>query len=290
MANDVFLRNSNPNENVQFGEGGGNGRPPRKKRRRKPYGAILLLIVVIILIAVGVWFFFFRGASSLGSFGSGPVAMVNGEEVTGAEFEAQLSKTENLLHQQAGALGTTEEKYQAFLEKNRQNIRQRVLSTIISRMLVLQAAEKAGIAVETSAVDAEFDRQAKSLNATTTIADALEKLGLTESEAKQNIKEQLIIDKYVKEKTQVKTTVSQKEVATLYDTLVAQVQSQQKGTTTASTTTPSLGEVDEQLKARLKQRRQLLAAQDVLTRLQASSKVLVYAEDLAYPPIVSQAP
>lgn len=256
--------------------------PPAKRRRRiqNPFWFVVRVVILlgVTVVLLGLLYFGYRSF-----FSSDAVAVVNGEQIIGTQFEEAVVNQKNVLALQAEDLGANDEQFEKFIAENKNTIRQQVLTAMISRMLVLQAAEKTGVSVSAEQVEAEFQSQVKALPKETTLGEVLEKTGKTEKEIKNEIKDQLTINAFLQENKRLDTTVSQEDVGKLYNALATRFVA--RNGTSSDKTLPTFSEVDTALKARLLKRRQLLAAQDILNVLQAASKVVVYADGLAYPAI-----
>lgn len=274
-----------PSSSLQM-NGGGFGRPPhhearpqKEGKRSNSFRVVFRSLVFLVFVAVFLGVVYFTYTSV---FGNKLVALVNGEEIREGLFEAEVSERKKFLERQAKSLGVTGENFETFLQENDTTIRQQVLTAIISRRLVLQGAQKSGVSVSLGEVDATFQDQVKNIPGDQNLESLLAGIGVTKSEVKAEIREQMTINKYVRLHSRVDTTVDRSEVGSLYSTLARRALGPG---TTSEKKIPTFSEVEGELEARLFQRRQLLAAQDILLRLQAGSKVVVYPDDLAYPPI-----
>lgn len=261
--------------------------PKKESPRRKPRsfwrkGKLFFLGLVLLgLVAFSAFVFSKYLQNDL-------VAIVDKDTITEQEFQAEVDEYRELLGKKARKLGATKTQFEDFFDTNRSILRQKVLTSMISRMLVLEAARQEGIQVSEAVVSSEFKRQVDALPREVTLQERLQELGKTALEVKSEMKDQLVIETYIKKYSPVETSVSQSEVRGLYRELATRYDTKTASGTPVSL--PSFGSIEERLRAELLNRKKMLAAGGVLSLLQARAKVLVFPDDLAYPPRPEQTP
>lgn len=90
---------------------------------------------------------------------------------------------------------------------------------MISRKLVLQQAKQSGISASSKAVNKAYQNRVNNLPTSTTASAQLNKLGVSMQQVKSNIREQLIINKYITNNSKIDITVNKGEVQQYYNIL-----------------------------------------------------------------------
>lgn len=134
-------------------------------------------------------------------------AVVNGEKIYLSEVEAELKDLKSR-HKEMfeGSQGKETEKL----------FKERILDDLIEKKLILQEAEKRGIKVTTKEVEAKLKQVKGMFKSLKQFQETLKEQGWTEKDLRENIREQLLIEKMTDEVTKnVKVTDS--EVKAYYE-------------------------------------------------------------------------
>lgn len=143
----------------------------------------------------------------------GPVARVNGNEVSSEEYAAAV----NELSQAAGAQGLD---LADVVVQNQ--IKEQALAVLINTELLLQEASRAGITTSDEAVSTELATLATQMGGEEALASALTAYGLTQEQLRKNITTQLTIEAYLSEAVDTESiVVTEEEVQALYNQAAA---------------------------------------------------------------------
>jgi hypothetical protein len=227
----------------------------------------ILVIVGLIAVALVLVFAFNDDGAAPTTSESGPAAVVGDTEIERSELQEQLSTLRS-------GTSTQAQRIQQLSETRQQSL---ILSNLIDRELLLQAAGNAGVTVSDQEVDSRLQSQIQQLG-TSTFENRLQQNGLTRAEVKTNLRDQMIISSYVSQSGQVAEPTDQ-EVQQLYDQYSSRLS--QAGT---STNVPSLEELRPQLEASIQQRKQRQAQEQLLQQARQSIDVEVMLEGVSYPP------
>lgn len=230
------------------------------------FGSVLLIIGLIVLVAAGVYFFgdFSKGVGG----GSGPVAKVAGEPIERETFQQQLNNLRQSTSSQA-------QQFQSLSNKRQQEL---VLAGIINRELLRQAAQQSGASVSKSEVDQELQNRIDQIGGEQAFKQQLQSNDVTRKEIRENLREQLLVNKYV---SQAVGTSTDQQVQQLYNQYTQRLR-QQSGTSTPQI--PSLEQLRPQLEASIQQQ----AQQQLLQQARQNLNVEVLIDGVSYPPTSQQ--
>lgn len=182
---------------------------------------MIIAAVVIIAILAGAYFYFTKYKAPMETdqtasgveIPEGPVARVNGVEVTGEKYGSAIAE----LAQNATAQGAD------MNDPNVQNaIAQEALTIVVNTELLVQAAEAAGHAASEEAVQTEYDAIVTQVGGEEAFTAALASVALTDTELRSNIKDQIAIRAFIDASVDVEgITVTDEEVQALYDQAAA---------------------------------------------------------------------
>lgn len=222
-------------------------------------GPILLILGLLVVLGIGAYVFFGSGLTSE------PAAVVNGQNVSSQEFQDRLERVEG--NQQTSSLTATQQ-------------RELVLQGLINEVLLAQAAREQGLDVTNQEVDNELQSQIEQIGGEEEFATRLEDNNLTRAEVREDLRRQLLINKYVEQEAQAQLTVSDQEVQTLYQQFTAQAQAN----ATSGQAIPTMSELRPQLEnLALQQKRQQITNQ-LLTEASQNAEIEVLLDGVAYPP------
>ncbi|UOQ42797.1 SurA N-terminal domain-containing protein [Halobacillus salinarum] len=183
---------------------------------------------------------------------SGPVAVVNGEELPRQDFNTQFES----MKQQYQQMGMD-------VEKNKDKLKQSVVDQMIGAELLSQQAEEDGIKVSTKEVDKKYTSFTDQFKSKDQMKQAYEKNDLSEKKVKNQLEENIKITKYIDENTD-KPKVSEDELKKQYETMT-------KGKKDA----PKFEEVKPTLKKQLEQQKTQKQVQSLVDKLRKDADVEV---------------
>lgn len=223
---------------------------------------LYVTIAVIILLALGAAYFLMNGggADSLGNGtdteeqtqqgGTGPVAIVNGEEVPRAEYNARMTQFENVISQQGVQIAP-------------EQIQQQTVNSLINNTLLLQAAADAGVSVSDGDVQTEYAAMVERAGGNSAFQTQLQQMGYTEEQLRSQLREELIINAYVETVTDTESiTVTDADVTAFYDELAA-----------GNENIPALEEVRPQIEQQLRLQQQQQQVAEIIQQLRAESEI-----------------
>jgi cell division protein YceG involved in septum cleavage len=177
----------------------------------------LIILVVAILIALIIFFG--------NPLNSKVVAIVNGDKISRQEFEI----TKDQLSQMQGVE----------IEDGQ------VIDQMIINILLAQQAKKEGFEVTDEELQTQYQALLAQAGGKEVFLEGLEELGIPESYVKNDIKKQILIEKYIsKQEEENDFLITDEEVSNFYDQL-----SSQQGEV------PAFGEIEEQIRIQLIQQK-----------------------------------
>lgn len=244
----------------------GAGQTASKKGGGKGWLWVIIIIIVIAAIVGAVAyakpsvFNNLLGGSSQQT-ADGTVAMVNGTEITRDTFNARYTQSESALSQQGQQLNAQQQS----------QLEQQVLQTLINEQLVLQAAQDADLSVSDQELEDAYQNQVlANFESEEALKEQLAENNSTLDELKDNLRDQLIIQKYLDQNiSSDQTAVTDEEARTVYDQAVANA-----GTSTQNI--PSFEDSVSQIKQNLSQQKRSQAIQQLVQQLRQDADIQTY--------------
>jgi FKBP-type peptidyl-prolyl cis-trans isomerase (trigger factor) len=144
-----------------------------------------------------------------------------------------------------------------------EEIRTQALNNLITNVLLLTAAQNAGMKTNAEAIENSYNELATSVGGEETLLERMSSVGLTKETLLENISDRLVVDQYLEAETDIETLAVTDEEVGAY---VAQM-------TDAGMTVPPLEEVGEQIKASLLAEKQQAAVSAHIEELHASADI-----------------
>lgn len=228
--------------------------PSRKKRS----GLLALAIIIAMIGLAAAAFWYQKNHSPATTIGSkeypSVVALVNGAEVTNKQFVQS--------YQQAAGIAT-QQGFDANDATVQKQIEDQALTVLINTVLIVQAAEKAGFTASTEEIDAEVDKLEQQFGGSEQLASVLSGAGLSETAVRDDLNDQIIVDKYLNDSPEWKAiSVTAEEKKAFYDQVAG-----------LSTSTPPYAEVEPMVEEQLLNQKQQAATETIIARLMASSTI-----------------
>ena len=228
--------------------------------------SIVIGLIVLALIAGGAYYFMQSGDSMNGNGEemsdenlNEPVATVNGEVITRKKFQDRVQ--EFLNNAAAQGLPTDNEQLIAQVEDQ-------ALTALVNTELLLQKAAEAGVSATDEAVNEAYQRAVDNFGGEEGLQEALDELGFTAEELREDIRGQLTIDLYLEQETDFSAiTVSDEEVRAYYDEVSATAED-----------VPSFEEIVDTLRDQLLSQKQQQAILDFIDSVRAEADIEVFVE------------
>jgi hypothetical protein len=160
------------------------------------------------------------------------VAKVNGENIPSEDYQKELESAKAMYAQQGMD-------FEEIDGEKKEEVERSVLDQLINTKLVLQSAEKDGISVEQDEIDSELGNVKGQFEDDKQYKAALKENKVTEEELTQQIREQLIISRYL-DKNIGDIAVSEDEMKVYYDQYKEQAESMEQEVQDFETMKPEL--------------------------------------------------
>ncbi|GGC88332.1 hypothetical protein GCM10007216_18850 [Thalassobacillus devorans] len=192
-----------------------------------------------------------------------PVAVVNGEEISKEQFTNQY----NAMKQQYEGMGVN-------VEKNKEQLQESIVNSLVDSELLVQYAKQAGINVDDQEVEKQYEEIKGQIESEEQMQEFLEVNNMSsEEELKPRIKEQLQVEKYVEEQTD-QAEVTDQELQEEYDKMVGQMEEQAEQSDQEQEI-PSFEEAKPQLEEQLKQTKEQEQITELVKKLRDDSEVKI---------------
>jgi len=186
--------------------------------------------------------------------GTGPVATVNGVEISRIAYQNTVKELTLTLLQQGY---TTTDSTVAT------QIRQQSVSILINTELLVQDALANGIEVSESEIISEYQNIIEDMGNEETLMLTLKDMKLTEADLMADIKKQLAVDKHIKLNTTInEQTISEEEVKNYYDLVSLN-----------NPDIPSFDNINDELTVQLLQQKKQQVVSDFIQELRAKAVV-----------------
>ncbi len=219
------------------------------------------LIVAALLVAAGAYWFYTNKMASTAMVGGveypAVVAVVNGEEVRVAEFQQSYDQAAAIAVQQ-GFDPATDPEVAA-------EVKNQAVTILVNTVLMMQKAIEGGFTATDEQVEAEVAKLESQFGGAEQLASVLAGAGLDDAAMRSDLRDQLIVDAYLKSTPEVQAlVVTDEEVRSYYDTAAAQMEA-----------APAFEEVEAQVREQLLYEKQGAATNAVIERVRAESTIEV---------------
>lgn len=228
--------------------------------RRKRGGLIgLIVAVIVLLLLAGAAYVFMNSDKMAGVTGGGGVlASVNGTPITEDEVTERISHAKTGLEAQGLNLEDPQ---------TRDLLRSQALEEIINERVVLADAQAKGVVVTDAEVDTQFNDIRSRFETEAQFTEELGKNQFTPETLRENVRRELLIQKYVAQISEASTlTVSEEEVTAFYDQLKGQNES-----------LPPLTELRAEIEVQLKNQKLAGVVQQIVAELRSKADVQINA-------------
>ncbi len=188
--------------------------------------------------------------------GSGPVAKVNGAEISRIDYQNTVKELTLSLLQQGYT--TTDSTVAS-------QIRQQAVSILVNTELLVQDAKAKGVEVSDAEVAEEYQKIIKDMGSEETLMLTLNDMKITEADLMVDIENQLAVDRHVEASTPInEQVVSDEEVKTYYDNVSVN-----------NPDIPSFDNIKVDLKEQLLQQKKQQVVSDFIQELRAAATIEV---------------
>lgn len=235
-----------------------NGLSEREVSTKRPL-AIVALILIAAALAAGAYYWYTKMQPVSMVVGGveypAVVAVVNGQEVSVAEFEQS--------YKQAAAIATQQGYDPVTDAAVQKEVETQALTILVNTTLALQAATAAGHTASDETVDAAVSELETQFGSKEQLATALAGVGLDEAGMRADLAEQIIVDAYIAASPEWQAvTVTDEEIRAYYDLAAGQMED-----------IPPLTEVFEQIRTQLTTEKQQAATTELLDRLRNEATI-----------------
>jgi FKBP-type peptidyl-prolyl cis-trans isomerase (trigger factor) len=145
----------------------------------------------------------------------------------------------------------------------RTEVEKQAITVMVNTVLMIQAATEAGFTVTEEAVSAEIANLETQFGGAEQLASALVAAGLTDSLMREDLKDQLLVDQFIKSSPEwLAVAVSDADVRAFYDTVAS-----------STPDIPPFEEVAAEARAQLESQKQQEATAAVIERIRADSTI-----------------
>lgn len=173
----------------------------------------LITIIILLILGAGGWYAVSSGlfSSSENNDGTSAVAIVNEEKISRSDFD-------KLQKQIVAGQGIDLESLKGEELKQLEN---QIIDELIARTLLRQTAERAGVNISQEEVNEQIELMKSQFGEGVTFEKALSNEGLTESELRSRINNDLTVQSYVNNELDFASiTASESEIETAYSQLI----------------------------------------------------------------------
>ncbi|KGX84643.1 hypothetical protein N784_12305 [Pontibacillus litoralis JSM 072002] len=192
-------------------------------------------------------------------------AVVNGTEISMDEFNQNYESQKERLSQ---SIDMTDE-LETTLKKD-------IIDLLINTELVLQKAEEENIKAPEEKVNEQFNGLKEQIGEDK-FTKALEENNVTEEEAKEGIRENLLIEQYFKENTE-SAKVTEKELQDAYEQMKKDYEETRKQTEEEMPEVPKFEDAKQNLEQQLLREKEMEQQQNVVNKLREESEIDIKVE------------
>lgn len=215
----------------------------------------LIVGVIIVLLALGVGYYLYTGGMTpFGGHGGNSVATVNGEEVPRSVLNENIDRAAGLAVEQG-------------VDPNdptvRSQIESQALTSVINTTLLIQAAREGDITVTDAQIDEQITLLESQYGGAEALGTAMQNVGIDSGSLREDIREQLLVDQYVRQSEEFTSiSATEEEAIDAYQRVSSQ-----------NPDIPPFEEVAEQIQQQLIAQKQQLAVEEIISRLRAVATI-----------------
>lgn len=206
-----------------------------------------ILIAIGVVVVLGVAGYFIFGS---GSLNTGPVAVVNGQEISRQDYNF----IKNQIKERASLQGQ---------ELSEEDLEQQSLDQLVAQKLMYQEAKEKGFDVSQEEIDTQYQNVVSRAGGEEALQEVFSDLDLSEEYIREDIRKQLIIQKYVNSQTEGEDfSVTQQEVTDFYDQFSA-----------GNENAPALKDIESQIRTGLEQQKQGELISEIVSQLRENAEI-----------------
>lgn len=228
---------------------------PTKKSGKKKFIAIG---IALLAVAGGVSYFLpggFNIWSKLNISTSGnAAAVINGEKITKSDLDFRVEQAKQIIQQQGADL--TDEKVVSAIEKQ-------ILSDMVNEKILLQSATESGIEVSDDEILVAYNEMIAAFKSREDFEKELTSRNLTEKVIKENISEQMTLNKYINQNIDIENiSVTNEDISSLYKYYSSQQENM-----------PKFEEIKAQLENEVKQQKTKAMILELIEKLKKDANI-----------------
>ncbi|HEU4677680.1 MAG TPA: SurA N-terminal domain-containing protein [Candidatus Paceibacterota bacterium] len=224
---------------------------PARRRFFEGKGAMVGAIVAALILIAGAGYYVYSQYYAKG----GIVAVVNGRNI----YRSELDESIAMVGENAQAYGIDETSSTA--NKDKQD---RAMEVLVDNALLITAAENAGFDADDETVQKSYDDLVAQIGGEDALKSQMAAVGLTESRLRDNIRERVLVGKYIESVNPSDTiSVSDKEV----DDFIAQLKANNVELPDDMTT------LRPQIEAEIKAQKQQQLVDALITKLKGEAQI-----------------
>ena len=195
--------------------------------------------------------------SKLGlSDGENVAAVINGEKIMKNDLETKTSQAKGVLQAQGSSID----------EKALSEIKSQMLLSMVNEKILLQNAKKEGVSVSDAEVSTVYNDLIAKYESKESFEKELASKNLTEKEVKNNITDQMTLNKYIEKKIDANNIMAtDSDISALY-----------KNYSDKQENMPKIEEIKSQLAEQVKQEKYRLAVLELIEKLKKDGDVKIF--------------
>lgn len=218
-----------------------------------------IAIGIALLAVAGMGSYFLPGGFNIWSkfnisTSGNAAAVINGEKITKSDLDFRVEQAKQIIQQQGADL--TDEKVVSAIEKQ-------ILSDMVNEKILLQSAAESGITVSDDEVLAAYNEMVATFKTKEDFEKELTSRNLTEKVVKENISEQMTLNKYINQNIDIKNaSVTNEDINSLYKYYSSQQENM-----------PKLEEIKAQLENEAKQQKTKAMVLELIEKLKKDANI-----------------
>lgn len=228
---------------------------PETNEKPKKRNMLMGALGIIILLAIGAGvYLYMNGSMPFGAFGGKVVAVVNDREISRERLTESVDRTLALAVSQG--VNTDDPAI-------REQVEAQALTSVVNTVLLIQAAENAGLTVSKEEVDAQVTQLEAQYGGREALMSAMAEVGIDDAMLRDDIREQLIVDQFIRQSEEFTgVTIEEAELIEAYQRVSANNQD-----------VPPFADVKETIRQQLLAQKQQQAAGAIVERLRAEANI-----------------
>lgn len=247
INNKIFMEIENKTQNNM----------PTKKSGKKKF----IVIGIALLVVAGVGSYFLPGGFNIWSklnilMSKNTAAIINSEKITKSDLDFRIEQAKQVIQRQGADL--TDEKVVSAIEKQ-------ILSDMVNEKILLQSTAESGITVSDDEILAAYNEMVATFKTKEDFEKELTSRNITEKIIKENIADQITLNKYINQNIDIKNiSVTSEEINSLYKYYSSQQENM-----------PKIEEIKSQLENEVKQQKTKAMVLELIEKLKKDANIKI---------------